>query len=350
MADYRRHLILSSSSIRDALGRLNSLASDAILFVCTESDVLLGSLTDGDVRRGLLAGKVLDDSVTTIIQPNPKFFCAASTPFEELLRYREENYRIIPVIDANSRKINGVINFRRQISYVPVDVVIMAGGQGMRLRPLTEKVPKPMLKIGDKPIIQHCMEHLGKYGAVNIWLSVNYLSEQIIDYFGNGADFNLNVNYVREESAMGTIGSCSLVSQWKHDVVVICNADVLTNVDIERWYIQFIHDNADISIVSIPYTVRVPYAILEMDQNRVAAIREKPDYTYLANGGFYMIKRGLLDLLPSGHVDAPDFISYLISKGFRVTSFQHQGYWLDIGRIEDFERAQMNYQTMINSK
>ena len=125
---------------------------------------------------------------------------------------------------------------------------------------------------------------------------------------------------------------------------------MLTNVDIERWYIQFIHDNADISIVSIPYTVRVPYAILEMDQNRVTAIREKPDYTYLANGGFYMIKRGLLDLLPSGHVDAPDFISYLISKGFRVTSFQHQGYWMDNGRIEDFERAQMNYQTMINSK
>jgi len=348
LADYKRHLIPSSSLIRDALCRLNSLASDAILFVCDEHDVLLGSLTDGDVRRGLLNGTVLDDCVTAIIQPNPKFFCIGSTPFEELLRYREENFRIIPVLEEQSRKIIGVINFRRQVSYVPVDVIIMAGGKGMRLRPLTEKVPKPMLKIGEKPIIQHCMEHFGKFGVVNIWVSVNYLAHQITEYFGNGADFNLNLNYVREDESMGTIGSCALVSSWLHDVVVICNADVLTNVDIERWYIQFIKDNADVSIVSIPYTVSIPYAVLEMNHNEVTSIREKPDYTYLSNGGFYMVKRQLLDHLPSGYMDAPDFISEMIGKGYKVTSFQHQGYWLDIGRIEDFERAKMNYQSMMN--
>jgi dTDP-glucose pyrophosphorylase len=350
MDDYRRHIILSTTTIREALQLLNALASDAILFVCDSQENLMGSLTDGDVRRGLLNGSELEDLVTTIIQPNPKFFCSGVTQFEDLLKYREENFRIIPILKGNSRKITGVINFRKQISYVPVDVMIMAGGKGMRLRPLTDTVPKPMLKLGEKPIIQYSIEHFKKYGVVNFWISVNYLADQIMDYFGKGVGLEVGISYVKEDAPMGTIGSCAMVKDWQHDVVVICNADVLTNVDLERWYLHFLRDSADVSIISIPYTVSIPYAVLEMKNEVVSSIKEKPDYTYLANGGFYMMKRELLEQLNTEYTDAPDFIEGLMQRGLKITSFPHPGFWLDIGRVEDYERAKVSYHSILDAK
>ncbi len=344
--NYKRHLIPIGTPIRMALERLNELASDAILFVCNEHDELLGSLTDGDVRRGLLKGASIEDSVETIIQAQPKFYRRGQIDLELLQDYRTKNFRVIPLLEEQGMRIVDVINFRLQRSYLPIDVVLMAGGKGMRLRPLTNNTPKPMLPLAGKPIIEHHLERLKSFGMNNFYLSVNYLAETIQSYFKDGQDLGVKLSFVHEADAMGTIGSVSLVENWQHDFVLIANSDLLTNVDYEQWFSDFVQRDQDFSILTIPYIVDVPYAILETELGNVKSFKEKPTYTYEANGGMYLIRRKWLTEIPKGHFDATDLIQRMIDLGVNVGTHRHQGYWLDIGRHEDYSRAQRDIDNL----
>lgn len=344
--DYNRHLISIGTPIRTALERLNELASDAILFVCNEQDELLGSLTDGDVRRGLLKGASIDDKVETIIQANPRFYRKGQIDLALLQEYRAKNYRVIPILENEGMKIVDVINFRLQKSYLPIDVVLMAGGKGMRLRPLTNDTPKPMLPLAGKPIIEHHLERLKSFGMNHFFLSVNYLAERIQSYFHDGHRLGAQLTFVHEADAMGTIGSVSLIENWQHDFVLIANSDLLTNVDYEQWFSDFIDSKHDLSVLTIPYMVDVPYAILETEHDAVKSFREKPTYTYEANGGMYLIRRKWLSEIPKGHFDATDLIQKMIDTGANVGIHRHQGYWLDIGRHEDYVRAQRDIENL----
>ena len=194
MRHFKEHLIVTGTSIRDALSILDKLAPDAICFVVNDELKLLGSLTDGDIRRGLIAGIELDDTVDSIIQKEPKFLRKGDYDLNKVIEYRDNNYKVIPIVTKKGKIIN-VINFRHLKSYLPIDVVIMAGGKGTRLRPLTEKTPKPLLKVGEKPILEHNITRLALFGMDDFWISVNYLGEQIEEYFGNGSDNNLKINY-----------------------------------------------------------------------------------------------------------------------------------------------------------
>ena len=340
MRNFRDHLIASGKTIKEALIRLDALGKDAILFVVSENDILSGALTDGDVRRGLLKGVGIEDIIDIIIQTNPRFIRKGDRDISKIIEYREGNFRILPVLDKRNKVVN-VINFRETRSYLPVDAIIMAGGRGTRLRPLTDSIPKPLLKIGDKPIMEHNIDRLALYGIDDYWFSVKYLGEQIEEYFGNGNEKNRNIDYVWEKLPLGTIGAVSKIKNFEHDYILVTNSDILTNLDYEQFFVDFLEQDADFSVVTIPYKVSVPYAVLETKGREITSFKEKPSYTYYSNGGIYLMKKSVLPYIPEEcFFNATDLMEKLIQHNKKIISHPLSGYWLDIGKHEDFEKAQ----------
>lgn len=338
--NYQKHLIISETSIKEALKRLDQLGQDAILFVIDREGVLIGSLTDGDVRRGLIRNIQISDSINLIIQDNPRYIKRGEDDINKIIQYRESLYRIIPIVDEN-QKVTKVINFRELKSYLPLDVVIMAGGRGQRLMPLTNNTPKPLLHVGKKPIIEHNLERLANFGVDNFWISINYLGNLIENYFGSGKERGVEINYVRENIALGTIGSISLINNFQHDYILVTNSDLLTNLNYEHFFIEFLNSNADLGVVTIPYKVNIPYAVFETEMNHVINFKEKPTYTYYSNGGIYLLKKNLINSIPkSQFYNATDLLEKLIQEGKKVFSYPLIGYWLDIGSHEDYSKAQ----------
>ena len=340
MRNFREHLIYSGSSIKEALVKLDILAKDAILFVVDREDKLVGSLTDGDVRRALIKGVTIDKMVEEIIQSHPKSITKGDQDIKKIIEYREGNFRILPVVDSEEKVVN-VINFGEIRSYLPIDAIIMAGGRGQRLQPLTDTVPKPLLKVGNKAIMEYNVDRLSLYGVDDFWFSVKYLGEQIESYFGDGRDRNIDIDYVWEDLPLGTIGAVSKIDNLIHDYVLVMNSDILTNLDYEQLFLDFIEKDADISVVSIPYKVSIPYAVLETEAGHIKSFKEKPTYTYYSNGGIYLMKKSVLKHIPKdGFYNATDLIDKLIDEKMKVVSYPLMGYWLDIGKHEDFKKAQ----------
>lgn len=342
MRAYKDHLILSGSNVKQALILLNELAHDAILFVVDEQGQLLGALTDGDVRRGLIKGYTTESIVDEIIQKNPRYITKGENNLDKIIEYRDGNFRILPVLDENHRVVN-IINFRKIRSYLPIDAVIMAGGRGQRLRPLTDSVPKPLLKVGNKAIMEHNLDRLTLFGIDDFWVSVKYLGEQIENHFGSGKEKNIKIEYVWEDEPLGTIGAISKINNFKHDYVLVTNSDLLTNIDYEQFFLDFISQNADLAVLTIPYQVNIPYAVLETNDGTVKSFKEKPTYTYYSNGGIYLMKKEMLDFIPKAtFFNATDLMEKLIRNNLKVISFPFSGYWLDVGKHEDFEKAHID--------
>ena len=343
MVNYTQHLLKNTSSIKEALIKLDALAKDAILFIIDDLGKLQGSLTDGDVRRGLLNGVQINEIVTKILQTNPKFILKSNYDLQEIIDLRSENYKVFPVLDDHGIIIN-VVNFRLIKSYLPLDAIIMAGGEGTRLRPLTNDVPKPLLPVGDKTIMEHNVDRLTEFGIDDFWFSVNYLGEKIEDFFGSGKEKNLSINYVWEDTPLGTIGAISKIDNLKHEDVLVTNSDILTNLDYEQFYLDFKRSDADLSIASVPYNVNIPYAVLEKDEDgTIRGFKEKPTYTYYSNGGIYLMKKSVLSLIPkNSFYNATDLIEKLLSLNKKVVSFSLDGYWLDVGKHDDYKKAQID--------
>jgi dTDP-glucose pyrophosphorylase len=340
-------MILSGSKVKEALIKLNDLAQDAILFVVDNENRLIGALTDGDVRRGLLKGFTIDCIVDKIIQKNPRYVTKGERNLNKIIDYREQNFKILPVVDKDHKIVN-IINFRNLKSYLPIDAVVMAGGRGQRLRPLTDTTPKPLLKVGDKAIMEYNVDRLALYGIDDFWFCVKYLGEQIESHFGSGGQKNINISYVWEDDALGTIGSVSKISNFKHDYVLVTNSDLLTNIDYELFFLDFIKKNADLSVLTIPYQVNIPYAVLETTlDNQVKSFKEKPNYTYYSNGGIYLMKKDILKHIPKEtFYNATDLMDNMIKNEYKVISFPFSGYWLDVGKFEDFSKAQSDIQNI----
>lgn len=338
--EFRQHLINRNENIRTALTKLNTLGSDAILFVVDEQERLVGSLTDGDVRRGFIKELDFNSPLTDFIQPSPVFIEKDKYCVQDFHGYKDRNYKVIPILNKEHQIID-ILNFRIQRSLLPVDALIMAGGEGRRLRPLTDKTPKPLLKVGQKPIIEHNIERLRLYGVQNIYISVKYLGEQLVDYFGDGSAFGVNLRYIWEEEPLGTIGAVALIEQLPHDTLLVMNSDLLTNIDFEDFYLTHLEKESDMTVAAVPYQVKVPYAVLETQDHTVLSFVEKPTYTYYSNGGIYLIEKELVNWVPrNSHYNATDLMQEVIRKSKRLTNYPLLGYWLDIGRHEDFEKAQ----------
>lgn len=344
---FKKHLVSTQASILTALGQLNELALDAILFAVDDENRLIGSLTDGDVRRGLLRGLGTDNKVAEFIQPNPKFIRKGSYNLHEVIGYRNAHFKVLPVINDENRIVN-VVNFRFFKSYLPLDAVIMAGGRGQRLAPLTNSVPKPLLPVGDKPIIEHNIDRLKLFGIDDFWISLRYLGDQIVDYLGNGEAKDVAIRYVWEEEALGTIGAVSQINDFQHDYVLVTNSDLLTNVNYEQFFLGFLESGADLAVATIPYKVTIPYAVLETSNSIISSFKEKPTYTYYSNGGIYLMKKDVLQLLPqNSFFNATDLMELMIEKGYTVFSYPLSEYWLDIGRHEDYVKAQEDIKHIV---
>lgn len=341
MNHFTNHIIPENTTIREALVRLNTIGDVfLILFVTDIKGKMLGTITDGDIRRALILGANMEDTVITSIYKNFRFKRQNDFTLQQFKSYKDEGINLLPILDEENNII-GIKNLQELQSLLPIDVVIMAGGQGQRLRPLTENTPKPLLKVGDKPIIEHNIDRLVKFGIQNIYITLRYLGQQIEDYFGDGSSKNTSINYVTEVEELGTIGAVGLFKDFQNDAVLIMNSDLLTNIDYEDFYINFVETKTDMLVAAVPYSVKIPYAVLETEGSVVKRFAEKPTYTYHSNAGIYLIKREFLDRISGqSKYHATDFMQQLINEGCNVQTYPLMEYWLDIGRHEDFKKAQ----------
>lgn len=343
----KKHIVYTTDSVKDTFPKLNELKKNTVLIVANEQDNLIGSLTDGDIRRGILKGLTLESPLTEFIQENPLFIYEDEIHRADINELRLKNFMVIPIVDRN-KKILRILNLQDIQGVIPADVFIMAGGKGQRLMPLTADTPKPMLHVGEKPIIEHNIDRLIKFGIKNIYLSVNYLADCIKDYFGNGCDKGVSIKYVHEDKPLGTLGSVKLVEELEHDYVMVMNSDLLTDIDYNGFFQQFIASGADMAVATTSYHVDVPYGVMEVENgNLVSALKEKPRYTYYSNAGIYIIKKELLSLVPHNEFyNVTDLMESLIEEGRKLVSFPILGYWLDIGKHEDFKKAQEDIKSL----
>ncbi|SHG57796.1 Nucleotidyl transferase [Chryseolinea serpens] len=333
------YLISETATLLGCLQQLNKLKRDLNLFVVNAEGKLLGSVTDGDIRRGILRGTGLDDSVQHVMNASCKYLVKDKIDLHLIKEQRNKAIKILPIVDQQMRVID-LLSFDKVSTALPIDAVIMAGGKGTRLLPLTQKTPKPLLAIGDKPIIAYNLERIMRFGIKNIFITVNYLKEQIYDFVKSDKAFD-TVRCIEEHQALGTIGALSLIQEWQNEYVLLTNSDLLTNIDYEDFFFDFLQSGSDMMVAAISYPIQVPYAILETQGKAIKSFKEKPDYTYQANTGIYLIKRQLLKYIPSnGFFNATDFMDTLLEKGHSISYYQLVGYWLDIGKHEDFKKAQ----------
>jgi len=337
MIEIKKHCIPNTKTISDALHQLNDLGQELTLFVIRDN-ALVGTVTDGDIRRGLLKRISLDESIESIMFTNFSLIRGGKYTFQEIEKIRKRGVNILPVVD-DQNKIIKLLDLSELQTILPIDVVIMAGGEGRRLRPLTELTPKPLLAVGKKPILEHNIDRLINFGIENFWISIRYLGEQIETYFKDGSSKGVNIAYVREDKPLGTIGAINKISTFHHDHILIINSDILTDIDYQDFYANFLAAEADLAVATIPYTVNVPYGVLETTNGHIVSFKEKPSYTYHSNGGIYLMRKQILAHIPDDFFNATDLMELLIKKGNKVTSYPLRNYWLDIGSPEDYRKA-----------
>ncbi len=340
MSDFERYILPETATIKDALVALEKNSDDVLtLFIVDKVGKMLGTLTDGDVRRGLIQGIDLSDNVKAILHTSFRFISEDGKDVKLIKEYKERGIKLLPCLSKDGR-IEKVYALNKISSILPIDAVIMAGGKGERLRPLTLTTPKPLLKVGDKCIIDYNVDALISYGMENISVTVNYLGEQLVDHYKEKRN-NIQIKCVREPNYLGTMGSVKFVDSFVNDTVLVMNSDLFTNIDYEDFYLHFLENNADMSVAAVPYSVNVPYGIFELTGRDIQGVKEKPTYNYYANAGIYLIKKKLFDLIPDGvFYNATDFIDTLIAKHHKVIRYPLTGYWIDIGKPEDYQKAQ----------
>jgi len=338
MKNFTNYTIQKEAGCLEALKKLDQEKSNQTLFVLDEKDRLIGTVTDGDIRRGLIKGLNLESPVFQFCYPNFSFI-NSKIDVSTIHRLKKEGIKVLPKLNA-SGQIEKVYDLSRLNSILPLHAVIMAGGKGERLRPLTEKTPKPMLILGDKPIIEHNIDRLISFGIDTITISVRYLSDQIINYFGDGSSKGISINYIEEDEPLGTIGCMAQIDHVAHEAILVLNSDVFTNIDYEDFYLNFEKENADMAVASIPYSVDIPYAIMELNDNNITSFKEKPKNTYYANAGIYLLKKESLDYIPKkSFFNATDLMNAIIACKGKIIHRPITGYWIDIGKHDDYNKA-----------
>lgn len=334
------HIISQDITLLEALSRINKLTPDPlVLFVVDDEQRMVGTLTDGDSRRALIAGASVNDKAQSIMLRNFRYMTTANaTDVMEIRHQKEKKMKLVPILDEE-RHIVDIINLEKFKTRLPVDAVMMAGGKGERLRPLTEKTPKPLLPVGNKAIIDHNVDRLISYGISHISVTVNYLKEQIEEHYHEPRN-GVQIQTVREPKYLGTIGSIRFVPQFYNDTVLVMNSDVFTNIDYEDFFLHFQQHDAEMSVAAIPYNVSIPYGILDLDGRNIHGLLEKPKYTYYANAGIYLIKRSALSEIPDDtFFNATDLVEKLISEGKSVIRYPLNGTWIDIGNPQEYQKA-----------
>ena len=336
---FESHCINCSLTIKDALIALNNLRNATLtLFVLNDNAQIIGTLTDGDIRRALVNGYGLDCTLDKVMHRDYKFICQKEFTVANLRSFRDRRIMFIPILDGENHVVD-VVNLQKFKSKLPIDAVLMAGGKGERLRPLTEKTPKPLLEVGGKCIIDHNVDRLISYGVEHVNVTVNYLGEQIEEHFDTPRD-GVQVRTFREPKFLGTIGSIKFVDIFYNDTVLVMNSDLFTNIDYEDFFLHFqIHD-AEMSVAAVPYNISIELGILDLDGHNIKGLIEKPKYNYYANAGIYLIKKRALAEIPEDtFFHATHLVEKLIAQGKKVIRYPLNGTWIDIGTYQEYERA-----------
>lgn len=335
----KKYIIPQTASIKEALVALNQISTESqSLLVVNEEEKLVGTLTDGDIRRGLILGAEISDCVGKIMHRNFKYILKSKFDVALLKKNREENILFIPVLDEEQHIIE-IINLKTSKSHLPFDAVLMAGGKGERLRPLTEKIPKPLVKVGNKCIIDYNVDNLIAYGIRHINVTVNYLGEQIEEHFNEPRN-GVRVLTFREPYFLGTMGSIKFIESFYNDYILIMNSDIFTDIDFEDFFLHFCEHEADMSVAAVPYNVSIPFGILELEGRNIKGVKEKPKYDYYANAGIYLIKKSVLPEIPNDtFFNATDLIEKLIKNNKKVIRYPLNGTWIDIGQHSELEKA-----------
>ena len=336
--------INQNASIKQALKVIDKGAIK-VAVVLSDDGLLLGMLSDGDIRRALLKGMSLGDSIAGIINKHPVVANINDTKERILELANEKKLHQIPII--SNGKLIGIQDIREFLApkNKPNKVILMVGGLGTRLRPLTNDVPKPMLDVGNKPILHTIVENFAKYGYTDIIMCVNYKSEIIKEYFGNGDKFGVKIEYVLENQRMGTAGALSLLQKRPKDDFFVMNGDLLTNVNFEYLHEYHKDSNAGASICIRKYEMQVPYGVVNVRANQVTSIEEKPTQSFFVSAGIYMFSPIVLDFIPKGvFYDMPTLLGELLKQGFAVYPFFIREYWLDIGKMDEYRRANDEYE------
>ncbi len=341
--------ISPNTAIRKALEVIDQGAMKIALIVDDEQK-LIGTLSDGDIRRGLLSGLGMEDSIETIYNQNPNV-CGVNDSKEKVIQtaVSKKVYQI-PIIDESGRVVKlAEIDHLIQKEKLPNPVVIMAGGMGKRLLPLTENTPKPMLKVGGRPILETLINRLQKHGFSDILISINYKGDQIKDYFGDGRLFGVRIQYIEENQRMGTAGALGILKEKPIHPVLVMNGDILTNVNFES-LIDFHHQaKAEATMCIREYGLEVPYGVVRLNKNNIIAIEEKPIQQFYVNAGIYVLNPEIVESLETGAaIDMTQIFEKLVQQNRETVSFPIREFWMDIGKPEDFNRANSEYDRIFN--
>ena len=341
MRDLPAFLIAPTTSIREAIGVIDRGAAQ-IALVTDDDQRLLGTVTDGDIRRALLRGVALENPVEEIMFRNFRWLAATASESEALALMREQVLHQVPALDGEGRVVRlFLLEELLKPRTRPNPVLLMAGGEGRRLRPLTEETPKPMLQVGGKPMLERILEQCVEAGFREFWISVHYLKERIQDYFGDGARWEVSIRYLEEAEPMGTAGALGLLPERPAAPLLVMNGDVLTRVDFGS-LLRFHEEHTSAATLCVrEHATQIPYGVVQMDDTRVLRLEEKPVVSHYVNAGLYLLDPEILDLLPAApeSCDMPTLFEKAMRTGLPVNAFPIHEYWLDVGHPETLERA-----------
>lgn len=338
-----KYIVKEDATIVEVMRVIENGSAQIALVV--KDNKLLGTISDGDIRRNILKNGSLETIAKDLMRKNFKYIIEGENKFNALRKIKKEKINQIPVIDKKNNLIDLIlINDLSEFNKKDNTIVIMAGGKGLRLRPFTENCPKPMLKINDKPILEIILEQCIEQGFRKFNISVNYLKSQIIDYFNDGKDWEVSIDYLEEEVPLGTAGSLSLLPQQEHPFIVI-NGDLLTKLNLNRILEFHNENNGDTTLGVRNYSEKFPFGIINVDGIKLESFQEKPTFNHLVNAGLYVINPSILKLIKKGiYKDMPDLIMDAKDQGYCINVCPIHEFWLDIGKPELLKKAHDEWQ------
>jgi len=333
-------VISPTTSITEAIASLDRSGTGALL-LCTSGRILCGLLTDGDIRRAILQGKSMEAPCFTIASQKPVVLRHSISTEEALHLMNQHDIDHLPVVDADNRVV-GFLLRKDLVANVRSDLsaVIMAGGYGKRLLPLTESVPKPMLPVGDRPLLELAIQQLRRSGIRDVSLTTHYLPETIVNHFGDGEGFGVRLNYLKEAHPLGTAGGLKQIKRPDGTLLVI-NGDILTRVPFQEMLAYHRKHGAVLTVGVRKYDMQVPFGVVECEDVRITKLQEKPLLSFFINAGTYLLEPCACDYIPEGRpFDMTDLMQKLLDAGQPVIGFPIMEYWLDVGQHEDYQKAQ----------
>ncbi|GAA6154785.1 nucleotidyltransferase family protein [Pyruvatibacter sp. HU-CL02332] len=350
-ANWRDVCLDPDTPLEDVIRRITETAKQ-IALVAGDDHKLLGTITDGDIRRGILRGLSLDTPAREIMKENP-IVAGPDLARDVLLGYmRDGRVKQLPIVDAQGFLV-GLELLDDMLSAPDADnwIVIMAGGLGTRLRPITEDIPKPLVPVGGRPVLETIIEQLAGQGFTRIFLAVNYLAEQVRDHFGDGSRWDVQIDYLEEETRLGTAGALTLLPHRPPAPFLVMNADLVTDIDFRRLLNFHGDQTADATMCVREYKFQVPYGVVETQGNRITQLTEKPQHSYFVNSGIYALEPDVLDLVPDGHFyDMTTLFDDLLAREGHGVVFPVHEYWIDIGQFDDLERARTDFSNVFTPK